>query len=128
MQLKNIWGYYQEGGLNLVWARLLEKTLLNGKQTYNTRLRIYLAIAQYCYRNTPAGLDEFDSPPDPYKIEWVHPDKIRSFSKREYPPWSGLDRNFGTVMGNWEDFEPDEQASMEDVYQAPTFKESIIYQ
>lgn len=95
---------------------------------------IYWRYAPTWYRRIwNHDIDKYDAPCDPYKIEWVDPDRIQEITRR---PRAMKYNVIGEVRdGNWDirdDFQFTEKYEKEDYiyYKYPTmrFEDSVFYQ
>jgi hypothetical protein len=93
---------YHDGGVGYVAKRSIER---GGLQQLRRRLPgVYWWLASTYYRRAyTREIDEYTAPLDPFKIEYVDPERIVRSSMREYPAWKGKRRLFGTVRGgDWD--------------------------
>lgn len=100
---------YRDEGAGHVAKRAIEKGVLQRFRYSNPGL--YWRVAPAFYRRAyTRDVDGYDTPLDPFKIEYVDPSRITRSSVREYPAWEGKARLFGTVQrGNWDRPRPDHQ-------------------
>lgn len=92
----------------------------------------WLASAYYRRRcaNDVAG---YDPSVDPFRLEWVSPDRIRRHTRREYPPYRDRMRRFGAVRAG--DWDVRNAPSEDPTYEGPpaylfvdeTFESSVLY-
>ena len=125
--------HLQAGGLSLLAVRGIEKALLESSITIPAAWGSYWLIAPRYYRRLNFEIDRYRSPPDPYKILWVDPDRITRFSGRRYPPWEDARYQFGRVQrGEWDiRTEPpvadDYHGTPPELYLAETFESTPLY-
>lgn len=96
--------------------------------------RVYWRVAPAYYRFRCADdAAAYDAPLDPFKLEWVDPDRIVRHTRREYPPYRGRMELFGTVRdGEWDQYrsppiEPDYNGPPAYLFVADRFEDSILY-
>lgn len=134
-KLKNrfnkVFEYVIRGGV-LYWTLVIVERFVS---LTNFTWRVYSAIAQQIFPTIfRIKMWEFDQPPHPLKIEWVDPNLIRSFTKREYPPWEYRELQFGSVQsGDWDQKKDVTVRSKfggppPDIYIADSFENSLLHQ
>lgn len=73
------------------------------------------------------------APTDPFKLEWISPDRIERHTRREYPPYRDRLRSFGAVRdGDWDrrdepPVDPDYDGPPAELFLAERFEESILF-
>ncbi|NGM68567.1 hypothetical protein G6M89_05995 [Natronolimnobius sp. AArcel1] len=71
--------------------------------------------------------------PDPFKLEWVSPERIVRHTRREYPPYRDRLEQFGAVQGgDWDQREdppidPDYEGPPAHLFLANRFEHSVLY-
>lgn len=71
--------------------------------------------------------------PDPFKLEWVAPDRIERHTRREYPPYRDRLERFGAVRdGDWDrrdepSIDPDYEGPPAELFLADRFDDSVLY-
>lgn len=96
--------------------------------------RIHRRLAAAYYRRRCANdVASAAAPTDPFKVEWVVPDRIEKHTRREYPPYRGRLDLFGAIRGgDWDRRdEPPIDASYDGpparLFLADRFEESVLY-
>jgi len=119
-----------DGAVSGLAGRTLEQ--LAAKSQLGAKL--YWTASERYYRSRCAGdVDAYPSPPDPFKLEWVDPDRIPRHTRRRYPPWKGRARRFGEVRGGeWDrrdrpDVDPAYRGPPPELFVADRFEESVLY-
>lgn len=123
--------YIVRGGIFYWTIIILERFASSTNFTWH----FYSTIAPQIFPNAfRIKMRQFDQPPHPIKIEWIDPNLITSFTKREYPPWEYRESQFGSVQsGNW-DQQKDLTVRQEfegpppEIYLANKFEKSLLHQ
>jgi len=103
-----------------------------------SRPRIHPALhwkvaSAYYRRRCRNDVEATTSPPDPFKLEWVSPDRIERHTRREYPPYRDRLWQFGAIQaGEWDRRErppvdPDYEGPPADLFIADRFEQSVCY-
>lgn len=121
---------YRREGLTELLRTAVEYAI--SRPHLHPQLHWRLASAYYRRRcvNDVAG---YEPPVDPFRLEWVSPDRIRRHTRREYPPYRDRMELFGAVQsGEWDvrDTPPVDSAydgPPASLFVGETFEDSVLY-
>lgn len=131
LQTRRLRRVYQERGATYLAKRVFELGFLKRLRRYP----VYWKISPYYYRVMYSrDVDAYSSPVDPYKIAYLHPNEINSFTGREFPPWRDKWECWGRVCdGDWDrrtdiEIAPDYTGPPAYLYHANRFEETVLHQ
>ena len=122
----------REQGLSYFLRSGIEHTLLHSQISNTISKRFYWSLAPEVYRRVHRP--EFSLPINPLAVNYVQTEQIERVSGRQWPRLFRAPKELGSTMsGDWDcdpypDTEPGYTGSPPDLYQAPTFEETIMHQ
>lgn len=101
-RIPDVYNVYREGGLAYLLEDIVDWGLFH--VTKSITPSIYWGLAERYYRSRYRfDTDEYSAPLDPFKVEWVSPDRITRMTGRELPAWNHLPSLAGTIRdGDWD--------------------------
>ena len=121
---------YDREGPSALLASATEFAL--SRPRVHPRLHWWLASAYY-RRRSANDVETYAVGTDPFKLEWVSPDRIERHTRRQYPPYRDRLALFGAVRdGDWDrrdepPIDPDYRGPPAELFLADRFEESVLY-
>ena len=96
--------------------------------------RLHWRLSRAYYRRRCANdVETYEAAPDPFKLEWVSPERIERHTRRTYPPYRDRLELFGAVRdGDWDrrdepQIDSDYRGPPAELFLADRFENSVLY-
>lgn len=129
-RLRTARNVYRDGGAAALLATGFEYAIRRPR----LHPRVHWRLASAYYRRRCANdVAAHDPPVDPFKLEWVSPDRIERHTRREYPPYRDRMALFGAVRpGDWDrrdapPVDPAYDGPPARLFLADRFEDTVLY-